>query len=187
MNTGVDGESSRSLHDLLSALCDGVASPEQMDRIEDLLRREPAARRFYLRYMDLHAAHDATSGFAASALRGSGARMTHDECRNPNVETLRHSSSVIHHSSNRAERWPFIGTRLLGARVWVAVSALALLLLVGIFAVLYWHPARNENQLEYPPAGRGIVASPPSRREPPRGYAAGSRGTPRTRPGTRQF
>ena len=39
---------------LLSALCDGDASPEQIDRLEGLLRSNPECRVFYLRYVDMH-------------------------------------------------------------------------------------------------------------------------------------
>jgi hypothetical protein len=151
MSTGIDGASCGSLHDLLSALCDGVASPEQMDRIEDLLRRDPAARRFYLRYMDLHARmmqHPALR-HVQSEDRGTRARMMNVECRKPNVESLdvRHSAFDIRHST---------------IRVQVAASALALLLLVGTATVVYWHSVRSEDQLGYPLAGHEAVASWPT-------------------------
>jgi len=42
------------LDQLLSALCDGDASPEQIDRLEGLLRSDPECRLFYLRYVDMH-------------------------------------------------------------------------------------------------------------------------------------
>ena len=52
MSSGTD----ECLHDLFSALCDGAASAEQIDRIEDLFGG--ATRQCgdsILRYVDLHA------------------------------------------------------------------------------------------------------------------------------------
>ena len=38
-----------SLHELLSAICDETATAEQIDRLAERLRSDPAARQFYVR------------------------------------------------------------------------------------------------------------------------------------------
>ena len=43
-----------SLHEILSAICDETATAEQIDRLAERLRSDPAARRFYVRYLDMH-------------------------------------------------------------------------------------------------------------------------------------
>jgi hypothetical protein len=43
------------LDQLLSAMCDGAASPAQLDDLESLLRNDPECRTFYLCYVDLNA------------------------------------------------------------------------------------------------------------------------------------
>ena len=45
-----------SLHPLLSAVVDGTASEEQAVELIRLLQSDPEARRFYVRYLDMHAA-----------------------------------------------------------------------------------------------------------------------------------
>jgi hypothetical protein len=45
-----------SLHALLSAVVDGTASEEQVVELTRLLQSDSGARRFYVRYMDMHAA-----------------------------------------------------------------------------------------------------------------------------------
>lgn len=45
-----------ALHALLSAVVDGTASQEQADELGRLLQSDPDARRFYVRYIDMHAA-----------------------------------------------------------------------------------------------------------------------------------
>jgi hypothetical protein len=45
-----------SLHPLLSAVVDGTASEEQAIELIRLLQSDPEARRFYVRYLDMHAA-----------------------------------------------------------------------------------------------------------------------------------
>lgn len=45
-----------SLHALLSAVVDGTASEEQVAELSRLLQSDAEARRFYVRYMDMHAA-----------------------------------------------------------------------------------------------------------------------------------
>jgi len=45
-----------SLHPLLSAVVDGTASEEQAVKLIRLLQSDPEARRFYVRYLDMHAA-----------------------------------------------------------------------------------------------------------------------------------
>ena len=44
-----------NLHELLSAICDETATAEQIDRLAERLRSDAAARRFYVRYLDMHA------------------------------------------------------------------------------------------------------------------------------------
>jgi len=41
-----------SLHEILSAICDETATAEQIDRLAERLRSDPAARRFYVRYLE---------------------------------------------------------------------------------------------------------------------------------------
>lgn len=48
-------ERQKNLDELISALCDEAASPEQIGQLEELLRSDPECRTFYLRYVDLHA------------------------------------------------------------------------------------------------------------------------------------
>lgn len=45
-----------SLHALLSAVADATATEEQVDELARLLQTDAEARRFYVRYMDMHAA-----------------------------------------------------------------------------------------------------------------------------------
>ena len=42
------------LHEILSAICDETATAEQIERLAERLRSDPAARRFYVRYLDMH-------------------------------------------------------------------------------------------------------------------------------------
>jgi hypothetical protein len=51
MNPGHDDA---SLHEILSAICDETATAEQIDRLAERLRSDPAARRFYVSYLDMH-------------------------------------------------------------------------------------------------------------------------------------
>jgi len=44
-----------SMNDLLTSLCDETISPEEMVQLDRLLCTDPAARRVYLEYLDLHA------------------------------------------------------------------------------------------------------------------------------------
>src|ERR1700736_307392 len=48
-------EQQYELEQILSEFCDGAASAEQIDQLEELLRRDCECRAFYLRYVDLHA------------------------------------------------------------------------------------------------------------------------------------
>ena len=43
------------LRELAAAQCDGTATPEQRDRLQQLLDADPQAVRFYVEYLDLHA------------------------------------------------------------------------------------------------------------------------------------
>ena len=43
-----------SLHEILSAICDETATAEQIERLAERLRSDAAARRFYVRYLDMH-------------------------------------------------------------------------------------------------------------------------------------
>ena len=43
-----------SLHEILSAVCDETATAEQIERLAEILQSDPAARRFYVRYLDMH-------------------------------------------------------------------------------------------------------------------------------------
>jgi len=65
------------LHRLLSGVCDGTAAPGDR-RLEELLRSDAECRRFYLRYLDLHAAvlqHPDPAGIPSRAV-GSSPRPT---------------------------------------------------------------------------------------------------------------
>jgi hypothetical protein len=44
----------RELLRLVSALCDGTLADEELARLDEILRDDPAARLFYVRYFDLH-------------------------------------------------------------------------------------------------------------------------------------
>jgi hypothetical protein len=44
----------RELEQLLSALCDGLLSPQQQGQLEALLQSDPECRRLYLEYVDMH-------------------------------------------------------------------------------------------------------------------------------------
>jgi hypothetical protein len=57
----------RELHELLAAVCDETLTAEQAERLADRLRREPAARRFYVRYLDMHARLLGLPGLAADS------------------------------------------------------------------------------------------------------------------------
>ena len=50
-----DTHDDSSLHEILSAICDETATAEQIDRLAERLRSDAAARRFYVRYLDMHA------------------------------------------------------------------------------------------------------------------------------------
>lgn len=50
-----DTRDDSSLHEILSAICDETATAEQIDRLAERLRSDAAARRFYVRYLDMHA------------------------------------------------------------------------------------------------------------------------------------
>ena len=47
---------------LLSALCDGVLTPSQMDRLNEFLRSDPGLQRRYISYMGIHAALEYAMG-----------------------------------------------------------------------------------------------------------------------------
>ncbi len=48
-------EQQSELEKILSEFCDGAASSEQIDHLEELMRHDSECRAFYLRYVDLHA------------------------------------------------------------------------------------------------------------------------------------
>lgn len=48
-------ESDLDLHALLTGVCDEKLTADEAVRLADRLREEPAARRFYVRYLDMHA------------------------------------------------------------------------------------------------------------------------------------
>jgi hypothetical protein len=49
-----DHRNDASLHEILSAVCDETATAEQIERLAERLRSDAAARRFYVRYLDMH-------------------------------------------------------------------------------------------------------------------------------------
>ena len=65
-------ERQQDLDQLLSALCDDTASPEQIDHLEELLRSDAECRTFYLRYVDLHARLMQHPGFRPTLPADSG-------------------------------------------------------------------------------------------------------------------
>jgi hypothetical protein len=61
-------ELQRELIDLAFAVCDGIASDEQIERIEQLLATNPAARLTYLQCLELHQDMDRNVGAMIAAL-----------------------------------------------------------------------------------------------------------------------
>jgi hypothetical protein len=57
--------SDRELQELLTGVCDETLTADQAARLAERLRREPAARRFYVRYLDMHARLLGLPGLAA--------------------------------------------------------------------------------------------------------------------------
>ncbi|MBN2022100.1 MAG: FecR domain-containing protein [Pirellulales bacterium] len=55
MNTSPLPEDYAKLADLIHALCEKTITPEQRAQLEEWVCRDPAARRIYVRYMNLHA------------------------------------------------------------------------------------------------------------------------------------
>ncbi|HWG46656.1 MAG TPA: hypothetical protein VN688_28095 [Gemmataceae bacterium] len=53
---GEDKSADVELEDWLSQLCEGTLSPEDLRRLGEKIATDSAARRFYLEYLDLHAA-----------------------------------------------------------------------------------------------------------------------------------
>lgn len=60
-----------TLHRLLSALVDGTATADQMGELARLLEHDAEARRFYVRYLDMHAALASEPAFALKQPRRS--------------------------------------------------------------------------------------------------------------------
>jgi hypothetical protein len=48
-------DNDRSIAELLASLCDETISPEEMQRLDHLICTDPAVRRLYMEYLDLHA------------------------------------------------------------------------------------------------------------------------------------
>jgi hypothetical protein len=65
MIDGHHGE--RELHELLAAVCDETLTSDQAARLAQRLREDPAARRFYVRYLDMHARLLGLPGLATEA------------------------------------------------------------------------------------------------------------------------
>lgn len=68
-----DTHNDSSLHEILSAICDETATAEQIDRLAERLRSDAAARRFYVRYLDMHARLDALPAIKDDAIDASRA------------------------------------------------------------------------------------------------------------------
>lgn len=66
-----------SLHEILSAICDETATAEQIDRLAERLRSDPAARRFYVRYLDMHARLNTLPALSDDAADGSRTTRIH--------------------------------------------------------------------------------------------------------------
>jgi hypothetical protein len=137
------------LYALLDNLCDGVLSSADAARLDDILRGDPAARRRYLAYLELHASLGLTAGEEMKGERGT----MNDERRCPlpgaAVPPIHHSSFIIHHYA--------------GAGALLCYTIAGLLLGLVVLTTCLWSPSqRAVASHDGTPVLRDGIPSPPS-------------------------
>lgn len=132
---------SREFWQLLSAVCDDIATPSQYAILEGLMLADPRARQVYLQYMDLHGNlfwDAAVSGAEASAeLTSAHATVPCDSCASGAVATATSKTRML----TRGRKWAAVAAALLlcvGAGLWASG-----VFRVGSFGELAQRPLQN--------------------------------------------
>jgi hypothetical protein len=134
------------LSPLLAALCDGTIGDDDFARLERLLAADPAARQWYLAYLDLH------GELCWDHRRNDECGMMNDECQTV-ASAIHHSSFRIHHSP--PIHCPLPTTNAFVGSLSFSYLMAALILGLGLLVGAVTHVSQPEQVTSLPSPARG--------------------------------